>query len=189
MTPIPCDGCPPSSGPGVCVWFTGLSGAGKSTTAGALTGLLRERGWDVALLDGDAARACLSPELGFSRPDRDANVRRIGRAASEVVRAGGIAVCAAISPYAKARDDVRRLIGAHRFMEAYVNTPVEICEQRDPKGLYAMARRGEIANFTGIDDPYEVPASPDLELETARHSAQDNAQTVLAELQARGLVG
>ena len=179
----------PGSGQGACVWFTGLSGAGKSTTAEALTACLRERGCQITLLDGDAERARLSRELGFSKEDRDANVLRIGLAALEVVRAGGVAVCATISPYADTRHDVRDMVGADRFLEVYVNTPVEVCEERDPKGLYAMARRGELANLTGIDDPYEPPASPDVELETALHSAQDNAQTVLAELQARGLVG
>ncbi len=186
---IPSDSCPPPARQGACVWFTGLSGAGKSTTAEALTAFLQERGCQVTLLDGDAARARLSGDLGFSREDRDANVLRIGRAASEVVWDGGVAVCATISPYARTRETVRHMIGAHRFVEVYVNTPLEVCEARDPKGLYARARRGEIADFTGIDDPYETPACPDVELETALHSAQDNALTVLEALRARGLVG
>ena len=189
VTLIPSDSCPPPGRQGACVWFTGLSGAGKSTTAEALTAFLLERGCRVTVLDGDAARVGLSPELGFSREDRDANVLRIGRAASEVVRAGGVAVCATISPYARTREDVRNMIGAERFMEVYVNTPVEVCEARDPKGLYARARRGEIADLTGIDDPYEPPASPEVELETVLRNAQENARSVLAELQARGLVG
>lgn len=188
VTQIPSDSCLPPSQQGVCVWFTGLSGAGKSTTAGALTALLQGRGSRVALLDGDAVRA-RAPDLGFSREDRDANVLRIGLAASQAVKAGVVAVCAAISPYTSTRDAVRNMIGPDRFVEVYVNTPIGICEERDPKGLYAMARRGELKNFTGIDDPYEAPAAPAVELETVHRSAEDNAQAVLAELQARGFVG
>ena len=188
MTEIPFNTWSPGPGPrrGVCVWFTGLSGAGKSKTAEALTALLMGRGCPVSLLDGDAVRTHLSRGLGFSKEDRDTNVLRIGFVASEVVKAGGIAVCATISPYAAARESVRDMIGADRFVEVYVNTPIAICEQRDTKGLYAKARRGEIRNFTGIDDPYEAPVSPAVELETVLHSPEDNAQTVLAELHARG---
>lgn len=188
VTRILFDSCTGRSHEGFCIWFTGLSGAGKSTTAEALTALLQGRGSRVTLLDGDAVRA-RAPDLGFSREDRDANVLRIGLAASQAVKAGLVAVCAAISPYGSTRDAVRNMIGSDRFVEVYVNTPIGICEERDPKGLYAMARRGELKNFTGIDGPYEAPAAPEVELETVHRSAEDNAQVVLTELQARGFVG
>lgn len=134
-------------------------------------------------------RTHLSRGLGFTKEDRDTNVLRIGFVASEVVKAGGIVVCATISPYAATREEVRDMIGADRFVEVFVNTPIEICEQRDTKGLYALARLGKIRNFTGIDDPYEAPVGPDVKLETVLHGPEDNARTVLAELQARGFVG
>jgi sulfate adenylyltransferase len=143
----------------VCVWFTGLSGAGKSTTAEVLTTLLLEHGRQVTLLDGDVVRTHLSKGLGFSREDRDTNIRRIGFVASEIVRHGGIAVCAAISPYRATRNEVRQMVGADRFVEVFIDTPLEECERRDSKGMYAMARRGEISGWTGIDDPYEPPAA------------------------------
>lgn len=179
---------PPRRRQGVCVWFTGLSGSGKSTTAEVLTVLLMERGRQVSVLDGDVVRTHLSKGLGFTKQDRDANILRIGFVASEIVRAGGAAVCAAVSPYAATRDAVRDMVGADRFVEVFVNTPLDVCEKRDTKGLYAKARRGEIKRFTGIDDPYEAPLRPDLELETVVHSPEANARAIVDELARRGFV-
>ena len=134
---------PPRHRQGVCVWFTGLSGSGKSTTADALTVLLLECGRQVTLLDGDVVRTHLSKGLGFSREDRDTNIRRIGFVAAEIVRHGGLALCAAVSPYRATRDECRAMVGADRFVEVFVDTPLDVCEARDSKGLYAKARRGE----------------------------------------------
>jgi sulfate adenylyltransferase len=179
---------PPRHRQGVCVWFTGLSGAGKSTTAEVLTTLLLEHGRQVTLLDGDVVRTHLSKGLGFSREDRDTNIRRIGFVASEIVRHGGIAVCAAISPYRATRNEVRQMVGADRFVEVFVDTPLEECERRDAKGMYAMARRGEITGWTGIDDPYEPPAHAEIVLETLRASAEDNARRIVDYLASAGFV-
>ena len=170
---------PPTDATGVCVWFTGLSGSGKSTTAELLADLLIERGRRITLLDGDVVRTHLSRGLGFSREDRDANVRRIGFVAAEVVHHGGIAICAAISPFRDARDEVRRMVGPNRFVEVFVDTPLDVCEARDPKGLYARARRGELANFTGVSDPYEPPLQPEIALDTVRQSARRNTELIL----------
>jgi sulfate adenylyltransferase len=137
------------------VWFTGLSGAGKSTTAQVLIALLLQHGRQTTLLDGDVVQTQLSKGLGFSREDRDTNILRIGFVATEIARHGGIAVCAAVSPYRATRDTVRSRVGAERFVEVFVDAALEVCEQRDTKGLYAKARRGELKQFTGIDDPYE----------------------------------
>ena len=147
-----------------------------------------EQGRHVTVLDGDVVRTHLSKGLGFSREDRDTNILRIGFVASEIVRAGGIAVCAAVSPYRATRDSVRNMVGADSFVEVFVNTPLEVCEERDTKGMYAKARRGEIKDFTGIDDPYEAPENPDLELETVSRSPEENAHVVLEELRGRGFV-
>jgi sulfate adenylyltransferase len=171
---------------GVCVWFTGLSGSGKSTTAELLIKLLWDQGREVTVLDGDVVRTHLSRELGFSREDRDINVRRIGFVASEVVRHGGTVVAAVISPYRNTREDVRTMVGTDRFFEVFVDTPLEVCEARDVKGLYAKARAGEIVGFTGINDPYEPPLAPELTLHTTDTTSAANAQLVLSELQARG---
>jgi sulfate adenylyltransferase len=173
---------------GFCVWFTGLSASGKSTTAEILTVLLQELGRQVSLLDGDVVRNNLSRGLGFSKDDRDANIRRIGFVASEIVRHHGAVICAAVSPYRATRNGVRSLVGTERFVEVYVNTPIEECEQRDSKGMYEKARRGEIKNFTGIDDPYEPPLQPELELDTTQHSAEENARRIVSHLQERGFV-
>ena len=179
---------PPRHRQGVCVWFTGLSGAGKSTTAEVLTTLLLEHGRQVTLLDGDVVRTHLSRGLGFSREDRDTNIRRIGFVASEIVRHGGIAVCAAISPYRATRNEVRQMVGADRFVEVFVDTPLDECERRDSKGMYAMARRGEITGWTGIDDPYEPPAHAEIVLDTLRASAQANARRIIEYLADAGFV-
>ncbi|MXV92495.1 MAG: bifunctional sulfate adenylyltransferase/adenylylsulfate kinase, partial [Chloroflexi bacterium] len=154
---------PPRHRRGLCLWFTGLSGSGKSTTAERILNLLLEAGRNVTLLDGDVVRTHLSKGLGFSKADRDTNIRRIGYVASEIVRHGGLVICAAISPYRATRQDVRNLVGAG-FMEIHMATPLEFVEAHDIKGLYAKARRGEIKGFTGIDDPYEPPLNPEFTL-------------------------
>ena len=179
---------PPRHRQGVCVWFTGLSGSGKSTTAEALTVLLMEHGRQVTVLDGDVVRANLSKGLGFSKEDRDTNIRRIGYVASEIVRHGGVVVCAAVSPYRATRDDVRNQVGADRFIEVFVNTPLSVCEERDTKGMYARARRGEIKEFTGISDPYEAPQNPEIDLDTVANSAETNAALVLDHIKDQGFV-
>jgi sulfate adenylyltransferase len=173
---------------GACVWFTGLSGAGKSTTADALVALLRARGREVTVLDGDAVRTHLSAGLGFSREDRDTNVLRVGYVAGEVVRHGGIAVAALVSPYRAARDAVRTAIGPDRFVEVYVDTPLEVVEQRDVKGWYAKARAGEVHDLTGVDDPYEPPLHPDLTLRTTDTTPEANARLVMEHLESRGVL-
>lgn len=177
---------PPRHRQGVCVWFTGLSGAGKSTTAEILILLLLEYGRQATLLDGDVVRTHLSKGLGFSKEDRDINIRRIGFVAAEIARHGGVAVCAAVSPYRATRNDVRNMIGADHFVEVFVDTPLEVCEQRDTKGMYSKARRGEIKGFTGIDDPYEAPQSAEITLDTVAHSPEENARLILNYLIEQG---
>lgn len=179
---------PPRYRQGVCIWFTGLSGSGKSTTAEILTALLLERGRQATVLDGDVVRTHLSKGLGFNKEDRDINVRRIGYVASEIVRHGGVVICAAISPYRATRNDVRNMIGPEHFFEIYVNTPIEVCEQRDVKGMYAKARRGEVTNFTGIDDAYEQPSNPEITLDTVGASPEVNARLIVNLLIERGFV-
>ncbi len=175
---------------GFCVWLTGLSGAGKTTIAQTLAGRLMELGRQVTLLDGDVVRTHLSKGLGFSKEDRDTNICRIGFVASEVVRHQGIVICAAISPYRAARAECRKMIRDNQglFIEVYVNTPLEVCEQRDTKGMYAKARRGEIKGFTGIDDPYEPPLHPEIELKTTDLTAEESARRILAHLEKEGFV-
>ncbi len=182
------DSYPPRHRQGFCIWFTGLSGAGKSTTAELLTTLIMERGRQITVLDGDVVRTHLSKGLGFSKEDRDTNIRRIGFVASEIVRHGGVAICAAISPYRVIRDEVRNMVGSERFIEVYVDTPLEVCEARDVKGLYAKARRGEIKGFTGIDDPYEPPLQPELRLNTVDTAPEENANIILNYLIEQGFV-
>jgi sulfate adenylyltransferase len=174
---------PPRHRQGVCVWFTGLSGAGKSITAEILTMLLLERGRRVTVLDGDVVRTHLSKGLGFSKEDRDTNIRRIGFVAAEIVRHGGVAVVAAVSPYRATRDEVRHMVGADHFVEVFVDTPLEVCERRDSKGVYAKARRGEIKGFTGIDDPYEAPEAPSIVLDTVVSTPEQNGRRVLEYLE------
>jgi len=178
---------PPRHKQGVCIWFTGLSGSGKSTTAEILTSLLLERGRQVTLLDGDVVRTHLSKGLGFSREDRDTNILRIGFVASEIARHGGIVICAAISPYRATRNEVRKMVGEN-FIEVFVDTPIEVCEQRDVKGLYARARRGQITGFTGVDDPYEEPVNPEITLDTVNQDAAVNARKIIAFLEERGFI-
>ena len=164
----------PSAG---VIWFTGLSGAGKSTIASALFDELTRRGITAEYLDGDVIRG-LFPGIGFTRPERDAHVKRVGFLASRLEHHGVTTICALISPYREARDAVRRL--CRRFVEVYVSTPLDECERRDPKGLYARARRRELTNFTGIDDPYEPPEHPELTIDTRSMTVGEEVERVLA---------
>ena len=181
---------PPRHRQGFTVLFTGLSGAGKSTLANALVAMLRESGERrVTLLDGDIVRKHLSSELGFSRAHREINLRRIGFVAAEIAKNGGIAVCAPIAPYAASRRELRETVeGVGGFVEVYVSTPLETCEARDRKGLYARARAGLIAGFTGIDDPYEAPVSPDIEIDTAQMRPDLAAHRVFVKLESLGFI-
>src|SRR6185369_4615536 len=179
---------PPRHKQGFCIWFTGLSASGKSTTAEILTVLLQEFGRNVTLLDGDVVRNHLSRGLGFSKEDRDSNIRRIGFVAAEIVKHQGTVICAAVSPYRATRNDVRNMVGGERFVEVFVNTPLEECERRDVKGMYLKARRGEIKNFTGIDDPYEAPVQPELVIDTIEYSAEENARSIISYLAEKGFV-
>ncbi|GGA47686.1 bifunctional sulfate adenylyltransferase/adenylylsulfate kinase [Dyella nitratireducens] len=180
---------PANARQGLALFFTGLSGSGKSTLAQAVVArLLETSSRPVTVLDGDEVRRHLSKGLGFSREDRDANITRIGFVASEVVRHGGVVICAPIAPYANARTEARQLVEAHgRFVEIHVSTPLEICEARDRKGLYAAARAGKIKGFTGIDDPYETPVTPELRIDTSQVSVADAANKVFEWLQAQAL--
>ncbi len=170
---------------GCCVWFTGLSGAGKSTIAEIVIEELRTRGRRVELLDGDEIREHLSKGLTFSKQDRDTNIRRIGFVASLLARNGVIAVTAAISPYRSVRDEVRGWID--NFVEVYVATSIEDCEARDVKGLYAKARAGDIPEFTGVSDPYEPPLHPEIRIETAGKAPAESAADVIAWLETHNL--
>jgi sulfate adenylyltransferase len=179
---------PPRHKQGFCIWFTGLSGSGKSTTAEVLASLLLERGRQLTLLDGDVVRTHLSKGLGFTPEDRDTNILRIGFVAGEIARQGGSVICAAISPYRTTRNEARKMVGADSFIEIYVKTPIEVCEQRDVKGLYARARRGQITGFTGVDDPYEEPVNPEITLDTVSFTPEENARKIVAYLEAQGFV-
>lgn len=179
---------PPKYEQGVCLWFTGLSGSGKSTTAEIVTSLLLERGRQVTLLDGDVVRTHLSKGLGFSREDRDTNILRIGYVAGEIARHGGIVIAAAISPYRTTRNEVRNMVGDGRFIEIFVDTPIEVCEERDIKGLYARARRGQITGFTGVDDPYEIPVDPEITLHTVDVGPEVNARKIVDFLETSGFI-
>lgn len=173
---------------GVCVWFTGLHNAGKSTTAALLSTLLQEYGRQVTLLDGDVVRTHFSEGLGYSKEDRDDHVRRMGYVASEIVRHGGVAVCAAVSPYRTTRNDVRSTVKDGHYIEVFVDTPLEVCEKRDTKGMYAMARNGQIKEFTGIDAPYEAPRHPEIRVETVGKSAEENAREIVNYLADHGFI-
>ncbi|HKX30612.1 MAG TPA: bifunctional sulfate adenylyltransferase/adenylylsulfate kinase [Blastocatellia bacterium] len=179
---------PPKHRQGVCIWLTGLSGAGKSTTAEVLITLLLEYGRQVTLLDGDQVRTHLSKGLGFSKEDRDTNIRRIGFVAQEVARHGGVVLVAAVSPYRATRDEIRKMVGNDNFIEVFVDTPLEVCEERDVKGMYAKARRGEIRDFTGIDDPYEPPLNAEITLETIVNTPDENARLIVDRLITEGFV-
>jgi sulfate adenylyltransferase len=181
---------PPAPRRGFTVFFTGLSGSGKSTIANAVRHRLEARtGRPVTLLDGDLVRQHLSSELGFSRRDRDLNIRRIGFVASEITRHGGMAICAPIAPYESVRRDVRAMIEPlGGFVLVFVDTPLEVCEARDRKGLYAKARAGLIAEFTGVSDPYEPPLDADVVIRTAEEPADRAAERVIAHLEQRGFL-
>lgn len=179
---------PPRHKQGFCLWFTGLSGAGKSTIAQIVTSMLMEHGRQITVLDGDVVRTHLSKGLGFSREDRDTNILRIGFVAGEIVRQHGAVICAAISPFRAARNECRKMVGEDHFIEVFVDTPIEVCEQRDAKGLYAKARRGEITGFTGVDDPYEAPRNPELTLDTVKFAPEQNARQIIHFLHDRGLL-
>ena len=171
---------------GFTIWFTGLSGAGKSTLSTALGAELRARGRRVEILDGDVVRTNLSKGLGFSREDRDTNVRRIAFVCHLLSRNGVVAISAAISPYAAARREARELIGD--FVEVYVRCPLPELVRRDVKGLYAKALRGEIAHFTGVSDPYEEPEDPDIVVDSSAETVDVSVQRILGHLKARGYV-
>ena len=178
---------PPTAPRGACIWFTGLSGSGKSTTAEALVPMLEARGRSVTVLDGDVVRTHLTSELGFSRQDRDTNVRRVGYVAAEIVRHGGLVVAALVSPYRETRAEVRQMVG-EGYIEVYVDTPLEVVEQRDVKGWYAKARAGEVKEFTGVSDPDEPPLDPELTLRTTDTTPGANAERVLQYLVERGIL-
>jgi adenylylsulfate kinase len=171
---------------GATVWTTGLSGSGKTTIARELEKRLHERGVKVEILDGDVVRTNLSKGLGFSKEDRDINIRRIGFVANLLSRNGVIAITAAISPYQAIRDEVREM--TDRFVEVYVEAPLDVCESRDVKGMYAKARAGEIKGFTGIDDPYDVPTNPEVVCHTANETISESTGKIVAELEARGYI-
>jgi adenylylsulfate kinase len=166
--------------------MTGLSGSGKTTIAKVLERRLRERGINVEILDGDVVRTNLSKGLGFSKEDRDTNITRIGFVANLLSRNGVVAITAAISPYREVRDAVRE--HTERFVEVYVDAPLEVCESRDVKGMYAKARAGEIKGFTGIDDPYEEPLAPEVVCKTATESVDECAGKILAFLEHSGYI-
>lgn len=177
----------PRSDKGCVIWFTGLPSAGKTTVALALEAELEALGERVEVLDGDIVRENLSKGLGFSKQDRDINIRRIGFVGHLLARNGVKVIVAAISPYRAVRDEVRALAGD--FVEVYVSTPVDVCEQRDVKGLYSKARAGVLKGMTGIDDPYEAPLSPEVEIATVGESVEESAARVVKELEARGYLG
>jgi adenylylsulfate kinase len=162
---------------GLTVWFTGLSSAGKTTISQSLHETLQARGYKVEWLDGDVVRQRLSKDLGFSKEDRDENIRRIGALAGQLTETGAIVLVSAISPYRAVRDEVRQRIGA--FREVWVHAPLAVCEQRDIKGIYRRGRAGEIHNVTGLDDPYEQPLAPDLECRTDLETLEESAAKVL----------
>jgi adenylyl-sulfate kinase len=167
------------------VWLTGLPAAGKSTTAEAVARKLTELGQPVLVLDGDVVRRSALPPLGFSKADRDEQVRRVASLARAALDDGNVVICALVSPYRAARAEAKTIVGAERFLEVFVDTPLAVCEARDPKSLYARSRRGDLDGLTGVDDPYEPPAAPDLVLTTADRSVDDNAARVIAALTAR----
>jgi adenylylsulfate kinase len=165
---------------GFTIWFTGLSGAGKSTLSEIIEQRLRERGHKVEVLDGDVVRTHLSKGLGFSREDRDTNRKRIAIVCSLLTRNGVICISAAISPYREAREWARHEIG--NFVEIYVNCPLEVCQERDVKGLYKLVAEGKLKGFTGVDDPYEPPVNPELVIETNKETAEESVARIFAKL-------
>ena len=177
-------GNPPRSKQGFTIWFTGLSGSGKSTLTRALEQRLLAIGRDVTVLDGDEIRTHLSKGLGFTKEDRDTNIRRVGYVASQVTRHGGAVLTACISPYRAVRDENRELIG--NFVEVFVDAPLHVCEQRDVKGLYKKARAGEIKEFTGVSDPYEPPVDPEVVVSTHQETVGESCDKIVAQLASLG---
>lgn len=171
---------------GFTLWFTGLSGAGKSTLANRVQEVLLERGCKVEVLDGDVVRTNLSKGLGFSKEDRDTNIRRIGWVCHLLTRNDVVAIAAAISPYRDVRDENRKLIG--RFVEVYCKCDIPTLTKRDPKGLYEKALRGEIKNFTGVSDPYEPPVNPEVEIDTAVEDIETSLGKIIGTLEAMGYI-
>lgn len=169
---------------GVTVWFTGLSGAGKTTITKAVGEKLREQNYNLEILDGDVVRENLTKGLGFSKADRDENIRRIGFVSHLLTRNGVVVLVSAISPYREIREEVKQKIGD--FVEVYVNAPLAVCEERDVKGLYKRARAGEIKNFTGIDDPYEAPLNPTIECRTDLEELEESVAKIINKLEELG---
>ena len=172
---------------GLTLWFTGLSGAGKSTLSTIVADELRQNGYKVEILDGDVVRTHLSKGLGFSKEDRDTNIRRIGWVCHVLARNGVVAIAAAISPYREIRDEVRRMHPGS-FFEVFVECPIPVLAARDVKGLYKKALAGELQNFTGISDPYEAPMSPEITVHSDRETPAESAARIMAELRQRRLV-
>jgi sulfate adenylyltransferase len=177
--------------PACTIFFTGLPASGKSTLANALMErLLAEDPGPVTLLDGDVVRKRFSPELGYSRNDREINLRRVGLAAADVVRSGGMTICALIAPYDDVRKDIRRTLEPlGPFVLVYLSTPLAVCEERDPKGLYAKARAGAIEGFTGVSDPYEPPSDADVVIDTTALTPAASVDRILVYLKSAGIVG
>ena len=171
---------------GFTLWFTGLPSSGKSTLARKVEEILLERGMNVEVLDGDEVRENLSKGLGFSKEDRDANIRRIGFVAKLLSRNDTVAITAAISPYKDVRDEMRRAIG--RFVEVYVQCPIDVLKERDVKGLYKKALAGEIKHFTGVDDPYEAPPHPEILVESDRESVEESVAKIIRTLEVMGYI-
>jgi sulfate adenylyltransferase len=182
---------PPRHKQGVTIFFTGLSGSGKSTIANILlTKFLEAGGRPVTILDGDLVRKNLSSELGFSKEHRDINIRRIGYVASEITKNGGIAICAPIAPYDSVRKQVRQMIEPHGgFILVHISTPIDVCEGRDRKGLYAKARAGIVKEFTGVSDPYEEPKDAEVTINTAELTQEEAAQEIILHLEREGFIG
>lgn len=172
---------------GLCIWITGLSGAGKSTIATPLAQAVEEKfGIKTHIFDGDEIRENLSQGLGFSKADRDINIRRIGYVANLIVEFGGVAIVAAIAPYQSIREEIRQKIG--QYIEVYLDVPVDVCEERDVKGLYAKARAGEIQNFTGISDPYEPPTNPEVSVKTHQQTLRESVGKIISYIEENSLL-
>jgi adenylyl-sulfate kinase len=173
---------------GACVWLTGLSGSGKTTTALRMRDVIEQAGGVVTVLDGDVIRQQFCPGLGFGKADRDRNVLAVAWIAAEIVRHQGIVICSLISPYRSTRDQARAIVGRDRYIEVFVDAPLEVCETRDVKGLYERARGGEIAAMTGIADPYEPPTNPAVRLDSVGRSVDQNVTEILGVLRERGVL-
>ncbi len=188
ITQILFDAHPPKTRQGFCIWLTGLPSSGKSTIADVLAPLVLSAGRRATVLDGDVVRTHLTKGLGFSKEDRITNILRVGFVAAEVVRHEGVVICALISPYASTRDQVRAMVGGDRFIEVFVNTPVSVCEVRDVKGMYTMAKQGRLTGFTGVDDAYEPPCSPELCIDTVAATPEASARQILEVLVRKGFL-